>query len=77
MFSTKAKLCSPYIHVLHTHDDIVVMIQESAVKINNVVGVAPMHNLQLPNDSLAHFLLCFDMDDLSQELAHTVIICIE
>lgn len=54
----------PNVHVLHAHDDIVVLIQECSVKVNDVFGIAAVHDLELAHDSLPHFLLGFHMDNL-------------
>lgn len=54
----------PNIHVFHTHDHIVVIIQEGAIKGDNVVGMAAMHDLQFSNNALAHLALRFDVNDL-------------
>lgn len=61
----------PDVHILHTHDNIVVWVEEGTVESHNVVRVTIVHDLKLAHDSSPHFLLCLDMNDLlqSQQLA--------
>lgn len=59
----------PNICILHTHDDIVIAIQKGAVEGDNVLGVAAVHDLEFSNDTLAHFPLRLDMNDLKPKLA--------
>lgn len=55
---------SPNVRILHAHDNIVIVIQESTVEVDNVFGMTAMHNLQLSNDSLSNFTLRLDVDHL-------------
>jgi hypothetical protein len=54
----------PHIHVFHTHYNVVIMVQESTVEINNVLGMTAMHNLEFSDDTLAYFSFRFDVNDL-------------
>lgn len=54
----------PNVHILHAHDDIVVVIQKGTVECDNVVGVTAVHDLKLANYTLAHFPLGLNVDDL-------------
>ena len=51
------------VHKLHTDADVGVG-QERAVKRNDVLRVAVVHDLQLTQDLLAHGWLCVNEDDL-------------
>ena len=55
----------PYVHVLHAHDDIAGLVLESTVESDNVLRVAVVHDAQLAYDSLAYFVLRFDVYDLA------------
>ena len=55
---------SPNVHILHTHDDIVVIAQEGSVEVDNIFGIAIVHNLKFTNDTAPHFFLGFDVDHL-------------
>lgn len=59
----------PNIHILHTHDHIVVVIQKGAIKCDNIIRVTSMHNLELSNDSSSHLLLGFHVYHLETLLA--------
>lgn len=54
----------PNIAILHTHNDVANVIHEGPKERNYIRRIAFVHNLQLPNYSLANFLLCFDVNDL-------------
>lgn len=54
----------PDIHILHAHDHVVVVVEECAVKGDDIVGVAAVHDLELANDALAHLSLRFNVYDL-------------
>lgn len=70
MVSVKAALLRftilslPDIHILHTHDHVVVFIEEGTIECDDIIGVAAMHNLELTHDASSHLLLGFDMNDL-------------
>lgn len=62
--SISARRSIPNIHILHAHDDIVIVVEECTVKGHDVIRVTSMHDLQFSHDSLPHFLLSFDVYDL-------------
>jgi len=55
---------SPGIHVLHAHDDVSSVVQESSVERHNVGRIALVHNLQFTDNAFPDFLLGFHMYDL-------------
>lgn len=59
----------PDIRILHTHDNIVIVIEEGAIEGHNVLRVAAVHDLEFSNNTLAHLALRLDMDDLGPRLA--------
>lgn len=56
----------PDIHVLHAHDNIVVVVQEGAIEIDNVFRVTAVHDLELAHDSLPHLPLCLNVNHLQR-----------
>jgi hypothetical protein len=56
----------PNIHVLHTHDHVVVITQEGAVEVDDKLRVAVVHDLEFPHNAAAHLLLGLDVDDLGE-----------
>lgn len=54
----------PNIHVLHTHNNIVVLAQECTVKVHDVVGITFVHDVQLADNPASGLLLCFHMYNL-------------
>jgi hypothetical protein len=63
-FSVRQGYSIPDVHILHAHDDIVVIAQERAVEVHNIVRVALMHNVKLAHNAAPDFLLGLDMYDL-------------
>ena len=57
---------SPNVHVLHTHYHVVMLVQEGTVEGDDIIGMAPMHNLELTHDSSSQFLFGFDVYDLGR-----------
>lgn len=57
----------PNVHVLHTHDHVVVGIEEGTVKGDNVFAMAVVHDLEFSHNTLAHFSLGFHVDNLWPE----------
>jgi len=54
----------PNIHILHTHDNIVVITQESSIEVHDKLRVGIVHDLQFPDNPTAHLFLGLDMDNL-------------
>ena len=55
---------SPYVCIFHAHNDVVVVVEEGAVEVNDVLRMTTVHNLKLSNNSLAHFSLGLNVNDL-------------
>jgi hypothetical protein len=58
----------PNVHILHAHDNVVVVVEESAVKVDDKLGMAAVHNLQLSDNALADFAVRLDVNDLENPL---------
>ena len=60
--------------MLHAHNHIVMLVKEGAVECDNVLRMAAVHDLKLANDTFAHLLLGFNMDNLPMTIskAYTV-----
>jgi hypothetical protein len=54
----------PHVHVLHAHYHVSALILEGTIKVDNVLGVAVVHDAELAHYSLAHFVLCLDVYNL-------------
>jgi hypothetical protein len=63
----------PHVHVLHAHDDIARRVLEGAVKVDNEVGVAVVHDSQFAHNALPHLVLCFDVYDLGAPVSLAVV----
>jgi hypothetical protein len=61
--------CLPNIHILHAHDYVAVLAQKGTIEVYNVDGIRIVHDLELSNDSLAHFAIRLNVDDLFQTSA--------
>jgi hypothetical protein len=57
----------PNIHILHTHDNIVVITQESSIEVHDKLRVGIVHDLQFPDNPTAHLFLGLNMDDLGKD----------
>ena len=62
----------PNIHVLHAHDHVVVFVQEGTVECDDVIRMAPMHNLELTHDTSSQFLLGLNVYDLNPAILASV-----
>lgn len=56
----------PYVHVLHAHYHVTGLVLEGTVESDNVFRVAVVHDAQLADDPLTHFVLCLDVYDLAE-----------
>lgn len=54
----------PDIHVFHTHDNVVVVVKEGTVEVDNKLGVASVHDLQLSYNALAYVAIRLDVNNL-------------
>ena len=54
----------PNIHVFHAHYHVIVGVQECSVERHDIVGMAAVHDLKLPDDSFPHLRLGFNVYDL-------------
>lgn len=59
----------PNIHVLHTHYNVTMVVEERAIKGYDVFGVTAVHDLQFAYYALPQFFLGLDMNDLDGALA--------
>lgn len=59
----------PNIHILHTHDNIIVVAEESSIEVYDVLRIAIVHDLQLPNNPTAHLLFGFDVNNLASYMS--------
>lgn len=51
----------PSIHMLHTHDYGPRIVEKRAVKVDDILRFAFMHDLQFSHNSFADLFLCLDM----------------
>jgi hypothetical protein len=58
----------PNVHIFHAHNNVVVVVEESAVKVDDKLGMAAVHNLQLSDNALADFAIRLDVNDLENLL---------
>lgn len=58
----------PDIHVLHTHDNVVVIAQECTIEVDDEFRIAVVHDLEFADNPTAHLFLGLDVDNLLESV---------